>query len=133
LARTRRRGAQDRFVSFIAESSMAGIALVVAALIVVLSVMNGFQRDVRDRMLSVLPHIELYVTGQSPASVLETWQHTADAALGNPEVRGAAPFVAAQAMMARGQSLAGVQVRGISPKAEPAVSDLAEQMVWGKL
>ncbi len=54
-------GARDRFISFIAASSMAGIALGVAALIVVLSVMNGFQTEVRDRMLSVLPHIELYV------------------------------------------------------------------------
>ena len=58
-----RKGRRDRFVSFVAATSMAGIALGVAALIVVLSVMNGFQKDVRDRMLSVLPHIEIFAPG----------------------------------------------------------------------
>lgn len=112
---------------------MAGIALGVAALIVVLSVMNGFQRDVRDRMLSVLPHIELYVPGQTPRQVLSEWEGIADLAGKNPEVEGAAPFVAAQAMIARGQALSGVQVRGIDPSLEPKVSDVAEQMVRGRL
>lgn len=133
LSRTRRRGAQDRFVSFIAASSMTGIALGVAALIVVLSVMNGFQRDVRDRMLSVLPHIELYVPGQAPARVLADWQNIAAQASENPEVRGAAPFVAAQAMIARGQALAGVQMRGIDPAFESNVSDISDQMAQGQL
>lgn len=134
LARTRRRGAKaDRFVSFIAATSMAGIALGVAALIIVMSVMNGFQRDVRDRMLSVLPHIELYVPGQPPARVLQDWEQMADLAGQNPAVRGAAPFVAAQAMLARGRSLSGVQVRGINPAREAQVSEIAEQMQHGDL
>ncbi|HEY0293745.1 MAG TPA: lipoprotein-releasing ABC transporter permease subunit [Bordetella sp.] len=123
----------DRFVSFIAASSMAGIALGVAALIVVLSVMNGFQKDVRDRMLSVLPHIELYVPGAAPEQVLAQWQRFADLAKENPAVRGTAPFVAAQAMLVRGQALSGVQVRGIDPALEGNVSDLPKQMVAGKL
>lgn len=132
--RARRRGAKaDRFVSFIAASSMAGIALGVAALIVVLSVMNGFQRDVRDRMLSVLPHIELYVPGETPRQVLSEWEDIARLAAENPAVEGAAPFVAAQAMIARGQALSGVQVRGIDPALEPQVSDVADQMVQGRL
>ena len=99
LARAKRRvgGRTDGFVSFIAASSMAGIALGVAALIVVLSVMNGFQSQVRDRMLSVLPHIELYYPGVAHADVLRAWQDVASAAQGNREVLGAAPFVAAQA------------------------------------
>ncbi len=126
-----RRG--DRFVSFVAASSMAGIALGVAALIIVLSVMNGFQTQVRDRMLSVLPHIELYVPGADHQEVLEHWQGLAQRAEANAEVRGAAPFVAAQAMLARGQALSGVQVRGIDPAVEPKVSDLAGQMVIGSL
>ena len=72
LAGSKRKGARrDRFVSFIAASSMAGIALGVAALIIVFSVMNGFQTQVRDRMLSVLPHIELFVPGAPPEQVLE--------------------------------------------------------------
>lgn len=134
LARIRqRRGRRDRFISFIAASSMAGIALGVAALIVVLSVMNGFQKEVRDRMLSVLPHIELFIPGAAPERVLEQWQQFADAAKRNPEVKAGAPFVAAQGMLVRGQALRGVQVRGIDPATEGNVSDLPRQMVAGKL
>ena len=112
---------------------MAGIALGVAALIVVLSVMNGFQKEVRDRMLSVLPHIELYIPGALPERVLEQWQQFATAAERNPEVKAGAPFVAAQGMLVRGQSLRGAQVRGIDPATEGNVSDLPRQMVAGKL
>ncbi|CAM5792692.1 lipoprotein-releasing ABC transporter permease subunit [Castellaniella caeni] len=134
LARTGRGGRRgDRFVSFVAASSMAGIGLGVAALIVVLSVMNGFQTQVRDRMLSVLPHIELYVPGVDHQQVLDHWQALARDAAQDPEVRGAAPFVAAQGMLARGQSLSGVQVRGIDPAIEPKVSDLKGQMESGSL
>lgn len=134
LARTRRRGGKaDRFVSFIAATSMAGIALGVAALIIVMSVMNGFQRDVRDRMLSVLPHIEMYVPGQPPARVLQDWEQMAALAKQNTAVQGAAPFVAAQAMVARGRALNGVQVRGIDPSREAQVSDIADQMQEGQL
>ncbi|EFF74675.1 lipoprotein-releasing ABC transporter permease subunit [Achromobacter piechaudii] len=134
MARIRqRRGRRDRFISFIAASSMAGIALGVAALIVVLSVMNGFQKEVRDRMLSVLPHIELYIPGALPEQVLERWQQFATAAEQNPEVKAGAPFVAAQGMLVRGQALRGVQVRGIDPATEGNVSDLPRQMVSGKL
>ncbi|HXE20122.1 MAG TPA: lipoprotein-releasing ABC transporter permease subunit [Castellaniella sp.] len=131
VGRGGRRG--DRFVSFVAASSMAGIALGVAALIIVLSVMNGFQTQVRDRMLSVLPHIELYVPGANHEQVLAHWQDLAQDARRDPEVRGAAPFVAAQGMLARGQGLSGVQVRGIDPSIEPHVSDLAGQMQSGAL
>lgn len=129
----RRNGRRDRFISFIAGSSMAGIALGVAALIIVLSVMNGFQTQVRDRMLSVLPHVELFVPGVAPVDTLPRWQTLAEQAKQNPAVRGAAPFVAAQAMLARGDALSGVQVRGIDPVFEPQVSDLAGQMEQGKL
>jgi len=134
MARTRRKdGRRDRFVSFIAATSMAGIALGVAALIVVLSVMNGFQTQVRDRMLSVLPHIELYVPRMAPEQVLQHWQELARQAKRNPAVKGAAPFVAAQAMVVRGESLSGVQIRGIDPKLESAVSDIRGQMMEGSL
>jgi lipoprotein-releasing system permease protein len=134
MARIRqRRGRRDRFISFIAASSMAGIALGVAALIVVLSVMNGFQKDVRDRMLSVLPHIELYVPGADPDRILSQWQELAKAAERNKEVQAAAPFVAAQGMLVRGEALRGVQVRGIDPQMEGRVSDIPKQMVAGKL
>ncbi len=128
-----RRGRRDGFISFIAASSMAGIALGVAALIIVLSVMNGFQRDVRDRMLSVLPHIELFVPGAAPDRVLDQWQSIYAAARKHPGITGGAPFVGAQGMLVRGQALRGVQVRGIDPATEGQVSDLPKQMVAGSL
>lgn len=112
---------------------MVGIALGVAALIVVLSVMNGFQKEVRDRMLSVLPHIEIYVPGAEPLKVLDEWTELAKQARQSPQVTGAAPFVAAQAMLMRGQELRGIQVRGIDPVAEKEVSDAGSQMVRGKM
>src|SRR5690606_5515016 len=123
----------DRFVSFIAASSMAGIALGVAALIIVLSVMNGFQVQVRDRMLSVLPHIELYAPGVPHDSMLAEWQQLADQARQDAAIRGAAPFVAAQGMLARGQALQGVQLRGIDPTMEDQVSELSNQLLTGQL
>ncbi|MGR5396964.1 ABC transporter permease, partial [Vibrio alginolyticus] len=76
------------FISFISLISMLGIALGVAALIIVLSVMNGFQKEVRDRMLSVLAHIEVMAPGSLP-----DWQRTANEAMQNKEVIGAAPYV----------------------------------------
>jgi len=128
-----RKGRRDRFISFIAGSSMASIALGVAALIVVLSVFNGFQRDVRDRMLSVLPHIELYATGRPSGDTLAQWQDLVEAAQKHPSVQAGAPFVAAQAMAVRGRVLRGVQVRGIDPVAEGKVSDLPAQVTSGSL
>lgn len=124
---------KDRFVSFIALSSMAGIALGVAALIIVLSVMNGFQTQVRDRMLSVLPHIELYVPAKDHQTVLAQWSTLADEAKQYDEVVGAAPFVAAQAMLVRGEKLQGVQMRGIDPQLESQVSELDQQMLVNDL
>ncbi len=134
LTRSRARGGRrDGFVSFVAATSMVGIALGVAALIVVLSVMNGFQKEVRDRMLSVLPHIEIYVPGTDPTMVLQEWSTLAKQARQSSQVIGAAPFVAAQAMLMRGQDLRGVQVRGIDPVAEKQVSEAGSQMVRGKM
>ena len=128
-----RKGRRDRFVSFVAATSMAGIALGVAALIVVLSVMNGFQKEVRDRMLSVLPHVEIYVGGGDPERILSQWKTIALDASKSPEVKAAAPFVSAQGMLMHGQELRGIQVRGIDPQTEDRVSDVGRQMVAGKL
>src|SRR5205807_165758 len=99
--RAGKRSGRNSFISFISLISMAGIALGVAALIVVLSVMNGFQKEVRDRMLSVLSHIE--VIGASGA--LPEWKLTAQEALRDKEVKGVAPYVAAQAMMTRDETV----------------------------
>ncbi|HEY0202407.1 MAG TPA: lipoprotein-releasing ABC transporter permease subunit [Burkholderiaceae bacterium] len=117
---TRRNG----FISFISGVSMLGIALGVAALIIVLSVMNGFQKEVRDRMLSVVSHIEIYGPQGSP---LPDPARTMEEARRNPAVVGAAPFVATQALVARGEDMRGALVRGIDPAREPEVTDLLSE------
>ena len=125
------RGARrNGFISFISAISMAGIALGVAALIVVLSVMNGFQKEVRDRMLSVIAHVELF---DNTGAALADWHAMAEAArAAAPEqVRGAAPFVSAQVLVARGEDMRGALVRGIVPAEEASVTPLAAQMKDG--
>jgi lipoprotein-releasing system permease protein len=123
--RAGRAGRRNRFISFISGVSMLGIALGVAALIIVLSVMNGFQKEVRDRMLSVIAHIEIY---DAQGQALPDWHATAARARENKQVIGAAPFIAAQALIARGDDMRGVIVRGISPADEATVTDLAAQL-----
>lgn len=127
--RAGRRSGRNSFISFISLISMAGIALGVAALIVVLSVMNGFQKEVRDRMLSVLSHIEVF----EPQGALPDWQETARQAFQDKEVKGAAPYVEGQAMMTRDDTVRGIMVRGILPQQEPNVSDVASQIKEGSL
>ncbi|MCS4291986.1 lipoprotein-releasing system permease protein [Comamonas sp. BIGb0152] len=114
---TRRNG----FISFISGVSMLGIALGVAALIIVLSVMNGFQKEVRDRMLSVVSHIEIFTPG---GDALPDVARTIAEAKANPNVIGAAPFVSAQALVARGEDMRGALLRGIDPALEPEVTDM---------
>ena len=123
--RAGRTGRRNGFISFISGVSMLGIALGVAALIIVLSVMNGFQKEVRDRMLSVIAHVEVF---DAQGGALPDWRATAAAARLNPQVVGAAPFVAAQALIARGDDMRGAVVRGISPAEEATVTALAAQL-----
>ena len=123
--RAGRAGRRNRFISFISGVSMLGIALGVAALIIVLSVMNGFQKEVRDRMLSVIPHVEI---SDANGAALPDWRRTAEEARKNPEVIGAAPFVTAQALIARGDEMRGIVVRGIEPQAEATVTELAARL-----
>jgi lipoprotein-releasing system permease protein len=125
----RRARRRNGFISFISAISMTGIALGVAALIIVLSVMNGFQKEVRDKMLSVLSHIEV----ASMNGALTDWRQVADMARTNSEVLAAAPFVNAQAMFAREDMVRGALVRGIEPELEPTVSDIAKRLPAGKL
>ncbi|WP_005876523.1 lipoprotein-releasing ABC transporter permease subunit [Oxalobacter paraformigenes] len=127
--RSGKRSGRNRFISFISLISMTGIALGVAALIIVMSVMNGFQKEVRDRMLSVLPHIEV----QDIYGSLPDWRKTAETARQNPEVTGTAPYVIGQALVTRNDTMRGVIVRGIEPKEEPNVSEIARQFIAGKL
>jgi lipoprotein-releasing system permease protein len=126
----RRARRRNGFISFISGVSMAGIALGVATLIVVLSVMNGFEREVRDRMLSVLSHIEIL----SPGEALPDWRSVAkQAQAASREVVAAAPFVGAQALLLRGDDVRGVVVRGILPELEPKVAEAVAQVKGAKL
>lgn len=120
-------GQRNGFISFISALSVAGIALGVAALIVVLSVMNGFQKEVRDRMLGVLSHIEVFA-GKAP---LTDWRTLVLEAKKNPRVLAGAPYVAGQAMLTRDETVRGVIVRGIEPAVEPTVADFASHFVSG--
>jgi len=124
--RARRRNA---FISFISAISMAGIALGVAALIVVLSVMNGFQKEVRDRMLSVLSHIEVF----SYDGALIDWRKVAAETRAHPEVVATAPYISAQAMFTSGDVVRGALIRGIDPALEPGVSAAVVNLKGGKL
>ena len=127
--RAGRDGRRNGFISFISGVSMLGIALGVAALIVVLSVMNGFRKEVQDRMLSVIAHVE--VTAAS-GNALPDWRDTLAKVRAAPnvggEVVGAAPFVSSQALMARGDEMRGVVVRGISPEDEATVTPIAAEL-----
>ena len=120
--RAGRAGRRNGFISFISGVSMLGIALGVAALIIVLSVMNGFQTEVRDRMLSVIAHIEVF---DASGGALPDWRATALAARRDTRVQGAAPFVSAQALVGRGEEMRGAVIRGIDPAVEGQVTELA--------
>lgn len=125
----RRTGRKDRFVSFISATSVVSIALGVMALIIVLSVMNGFQTQVRDWMLSVIPHIQIS-SGTGPVS---DWRSLAAVAEKNSEVRGAAPFVEGQGLISTGDRVIGTMVEGVDPKEEVKASEVASTMPAGTL
>jgi lipoprotein-releasing system permease protein len=126
---SRSKGQRNGFISFISALSVAGIALGVAALITVLSVMNGFQKQVRDKMLGVLSHIEVSA-GQEP---LTDWQGVLAQAQRNPQVINGAPYVAGQAMLTLQDTMRGVAVRGIDPAEEPKVTDFLGTLSAGSL
>ncbi|PPC97731.1 lipoprotein-releasing ABC transporter permease subunit [Methylotenera mobilis] len=120
---------KNHFISFISLTSMIGIALGVAALIVVLSVMNGFQKELRTRILGVASHLE--VTGAS--NQLADWQSVSTFAAKLPNVQASAPYISAQAMLSYDQGVQGAIVRGVIPSAEDQVADLGKHMKAGRL
>ena len=125
LVRTRRGEQAGGFVSFIAATAMLGITLGVAALIVVLSVVNGFQREVRDRMLDVVPHIDLQ--GLAGPARIDT-PELVTLLRATPGVRGLAPFLHLPALLGRGDTLRAALVRGIDPAQEGEVSALTRRL-----
>lgn len=120
---------RNQFISFVSMASMAGIALGVAALIVVMSVMNGFQGELRARILSVVSHAQ--IAGKDGR--LAGWEAVARQASARPEVVGAAPYVSAQGLLSFQRGVQGAQVRGVVPALENTVADLGRRMVAGEL
>jgi lipoprotein-releasing system permease protein len=120
---------RNHFISFISAISMLGIALGVAALIVVLSVMNGFQQELRTRILGVASHVQISgLNGE-----LAGWDKVARQARNNTHVMAAAPYISAQGMLAFDQTVRGALVRGIVPDLEEKVADFNQHMKSGTL
>ncbi|MCC7456172.1 MAG: lipoprotein-releasing ABC transporter permease subunit [Nitrospira sp.] len=128
--RAGRGGRRNRFISFIAGASVAGIALGVAALIIVLSVVNGFQSVVRERMLEVVPQVQVFGGGVQPPA---DWHAIAQAARRLDGVVAVAPTVTLQALLGRGDVLRAASLRGIDPPAEARVTALAQRLLPGPL
>ena len=120
---------RNHFISFISLTSTIGIALGVTALITVISVMNGFERELRERILGVASHAT--ISGFERA--LDDWESLAGTAEAHPEVVGVAPFVESQGMLTHAGEVRGVLIRGVSPSHEPAVSEIGRYLVEGEL
>jgi lipoprotein-releasing system permease protein len=120
---------KNHFISFISLTSMIGIALGVAALIVVLSVMNGFQKELRTRILGVASHLE--ITGGN--NQLSDWQNIVASTTKQPHVLASAPYITAQGMLSYDQGVQGAIIRGVLPAAEDKVADLGHHMKAGSL
>lgn len=120
---------RNHFISFISMTSMAGIALGVAALIVVLSVMNGFQKELRARILGVASHVQ--ITGFDGG--LSNWQQVAEDAKRHPQVVAAAPYVMAQALLSFDSTVQGALIRGVTPELENTVAEFGQSMKQGAL
>lgn len=124
-----REGGGNQFISFIALISMLGLALGVAALIIVLSVMNGFQQELRERILGVVAHIQV----SNASGELADWSRVVQNVARHPRVKAAAPFVQQQGMLSFDGQVRGVMVRGIVPQAEDTVAQFSQHMSAGKL
>lgn len=120
---------RNHFISFISGISVVGVALGIVALVVVLSVMNGFHKEVRERILGMASHAMI----TSARGGLAEWRDAVKLAQHHPEVVGTAPYVETQAMLVMGGAVTGALLRGIDPELEPAVSDVGMHMVAGTL
>jgi lipoprotein-releasing system permease protein len=120
---------RNQFISFISGMSLVSIAIGVMALITVLSVMNGFQDELRDRILNMTS--DATISGFD--NKLSDWPAVIRDTQGQPQVTGAAPYVDDQAMLANGSNMSGTEIRGVIPGMEPAVSEVGRRMVMGKL
>ncbi|HEC58536.1 hypothetical protein LCGC14_0740720 [marine sediment metagenome] len=119
---------RDHFISFISLSSMLGVALGVAALITVLSVMNGFEKELRTRILGMTSHA--FITEANGS--LKDWKSLQDRIVHEPHVVDSAPFVEGQAMLSQGSRVSGAQIRGIDPNLEGRVSTIGNKIIQGQ-
>lgn len=127
-ARYTRAKRRNHFISFISMTSMLGVALGVAALITVLSVMNGFEKELRERILGMTSHA--FVTGSD--GTLADWEKAEVLIEGFPRVVNTAPFVEGQAMLNQGSRVRGTQIRGVDPALEPKVSSIGDKIIQGR-
>ena len=126
---------RNHFISFISLVSMLGIAVGVTALITVISVMNGFEKELTDRILGMVAHATISAVDESESGVdasVHDWQHAVQQANANPHVLGAAPYVERQALL-QGTRVTGAVIRGVLPDAEPKVSEVDRKMLKGRL
>ncbi|GJL80567.1 MAG: lipoprotein releasing system protein [marine bacterium B5-7] len=120
---------RTHFISFISLTSMFGIALGVWALITVMSIMNGFERELRDRILATASHI----TVSTRAGSLDNWPEVAERIESNPRVLDSAPYITAQGMLTHGGAVSGALIRGVSPDAEKDVSRILSSLIAGSV
>lgn len=120
---------RNHFISFISAASMAGIAIGVTALITVLSVMNGFERELRTRILGMASH----ATISAYRGALDDWREVAEAARRHAEIEAVAPYIEGEGMLRLGAELSGTLLRGVLPDEEPAVSDITQHIKEGSL
>ncbi|MGE8495962.1 MAG: lipoprotein-releasing ABC transporter permease subunit [Pseudomonas sp.] len=119
---------RNHFISFISLTSMIGLALGVLAMIVVLSVMNGFQKEMSSRILGMVPHASISAT-----TPLDDWKVVAEAALKHPQVVAAAPFAELEGMLSYRGGMQPIQLQGVDPALESQVSIIDQHMVQGRL
>ena len=119
---------RDHFISFISLTSMLGVALGVAALITVLSVMNGFEKELRERILGMTSHA--FITGID--GTLTDWQSLQNKLEGSPRLLDSAPFVEGQAMLSQGSRVRGSLIRGVDPQLEARVSTIGDKIIQGQ-
>jgi lipoprotein-releasing system permease protein len=117
----------NRFIGVVSMVSLVGMALGIASLITVLSVMNGFAGELRDRILALVPHLEL----QSTAGPLDDWRELSSRLLANPEVEGAAPYIDSKVLLASHRNVRGSQLTAVDPEMESSVSDVGGFMLGG--
>jgi len=120
---------RTRFISFISVMSVAGMALGMMVLITVLSVMNGFQREIRTRILGVASHVQISAGDKT----LDGWQEVAAQAMRHEQVLAAAPYISGQGLLTYGSAVRGAFIRGILPEQEERVADFARHMRSGRL